>query len=101
MMIGDHHLTRIFFGLKDVTQSSEILKKNCIEGVVEVTKGDGIKPVIGEYKYGTKAEEYRMFGDLSNCSQDATTLASEATIMDKRKSRENKGPEENQNSTVC
>ncbi|KAK1389764.1 hypothetical protein POM88_017942 [Heracleum sosnowskyi] len=85
----------------DVTQSSEILKKNCIEGVVEVIKGGSVKPVIGEYKYGTKAEEYRMFADLSNCSQDTTTFACEATIVDKRKRKENKGPEENQNSAVA
>lgn len=60
----------------DVTESSEVQKKNCIE-VVEVTK------------------------DLSNCSQDATMFAYEATIMDNRKSKENKGPEDNQNSAVA
>lgn len=86
--------------MKDVTESSEVQKKKCIEGVVEVTKGDGVKPVIGMYKYLTKAKEYKMRADFSNCSQDATMFACEATIMD-MKSKDIKRPEDNQNSAVC
>lgn len=94
-------LNKKFFGLKDVTESSEVQKKNCIEGVLEVAKGDGVKPVIGVYKYRTKAKECIMPADLSNCSQDATMFACEGTVMGNRKSKEIKGPEDNQNSAVC
>lgn len=96
---GRSSLNKIFFGLKDVKESSEVQKKNCIEGVVEVTKGDRVKSVV--YKYQTKAKEYIMHADFSNCSQGVTLFACEATNMDNRKSKVVKGPEDNQNSAVC
>ncbi|KAL8095044.1 uncharacterized protein LOC141690288 isoform X2 [Apium graveolens] len=83
----------------DVKESSEVQKKNCIEGVVEVTKGDRVKSVV--YKYQTKAKEYIMHADFSNCSQGVTLFACEATNMDNRKSKVVKGPEDNQNSAVA
>lgn len=94
-------VNKTIIDLKDVIQSSEVQKKNCVEGVVEVTNGDDVRPDTGVYKYRTKAEEYRMLANTSNCSQDVTLFAREAAVMGYRTSNKNKGMGENQNSAVC